>query len=90
VARLRLLASERARCAGCFCRWSCAGGCLVTETPPGHDLEYTNYCRQTRLLQACALLERLGLTDQTDALLADPAAVARLWNRRDDEAGVGP
>jgi uncharacterized protein len=84
VHRLRVLTADRPRCTRCFCRWSCAGGCLVTETPPGHSLEYTPFCWQTRLLQAGVLLERLGLPDQVDRLLADGEAVARLCEHPDD------
>lgn len=84
VQRLRTVVAARPRCARCFCRWGCAGGCLVTETPPGHGLDYTDFCRQTRLVQACVLLEQLGLAGRADALLADREAVARLWNHSDD------
>ena len=90
VQRLRHVAAERARCGRCFCRWSCAGGCLVTETPPGHGLVYTDYCRQTRLAQACALLDRLGLPADAEALLTDEHAVAALWNHPDDRLEAPP
>jgi uncharacterized protein len=84
VERLRAESTDRRRCARCFCRWGCAGGCIVTETPPGHRLEFTDFCRQTRLIQACALLEQLGLTDHTDRLLKNEDAIARIWNVADD------
>jgi radical SAM protein with 4Fe4S-binding SPASM domain len=81
VQRLRDVTADRARCGRCLCRWMCAGGCIVTETPPGHCLEYTSFCRQTRLIQVCTLLENLGLAAQADVLLADEQAVARLWEQ---------
>ena len=84
IQRLREITADRPRCTRCFCRWSCAGGCLVTETPPGHGLEYTDFCRQTRLIQACVLLARLGLMDLADSLLTDAEAVRRLWDHADD------
>jgi uncharacterized protein len=84
IQRLRKEVADRPRCARCFCRWSCAGGCLVTETPPRHRLEFTDFCQQTRLIQACVLLDQLGQTDFTDRLLKDEGAVARFWNIADD------
>jgi len=84
VQRLRGLVAEKARCRSCFCRWSCAGGCLVHETPPGHRSEYTDFCRQTRLLQACVLLHDLGLPEQAAKLIGDVDAVHRLWEQGDD------
>ncbi len=84
VQRLRVLVASRARCQKCFCRWSCAGGCLVHETPPGHGHGYTTFCRQTRLLQACVLLHEMGMTAFADQLLGDTDAVKRLWAHHDD------
>ncbi|MDR1727977.1 MAG: radical SAM protein [Acidobacteriota bacterium] len=84
VRRLREAVADRARCRRCFCRWSCTGGCVVTETPPGHGAHYTDYCRQTRLIQVCALLEDMGMDGHADALLQDGHAVARLWEHADD------
>lgn len=89
VERLRTEVAHRARCACCFCRWGCAGGCLVTETPPGHDPEFTDFCRQTRLIQACTLLEQLECSDQADRLLAEERTAACLWNAVDDRLGGG-
>jgi len=84
VQRLREAVAGRARCRRCFCRWSCAGGCIVTETPPGHGAAYTDYCRQTRLIEACVMLERLGMGDRAGVLPDDEQAVIRLWEHADD------
>jgi uncharacterized protein len=84
VDRLRRLVEDRARCQRCFCRWGCAGGCLVSETYPGHDLSYTDFCVATRLIQACVLLEAMGLPQVADALLGDSAAVNALCRQPDD------
>lgn len=89
VQRLRDAVADRVRCRRCFCRWSCAGGCVVTETPPGHGLPYTDYCRQTRLVQASVFLENLDMSEQADELLSDEQAVARLWEHADDRLGGG-
>jgi uncharacterized protein len=84
VERLRGLAADRLRCRRCFCRWGCAGGCLVVETPPGHGLDYTDFCSQTRLIQAADLLEGLGRHDLADRLVQNPAWVAALMDQHDD------
>lgn len=89
VERLRAATERRERCIRCFGRWSCAGGCLVTETPPGHDLAYSAACRRTRLLQACVLLEGMGLGAEAEALLTDPGGVTALAEHWDDRLWGG-
>ena len=84
VERLRTDVNNRPRCKHCFCRWGCAGGCIVTETYPGHSLKPTDFCRQTRLIQACVLLEQLERADIADQLLSDEDAISRIWNTLDD------
>lgn len=82
--RLREGTVDRPRCRRCFCRWSCAGGCVVEQAAAGRPLEYTDFCRQTRLLQACVLLDGLGLAPSADDLLADDEAAQRLQGHADD------
>lgn len=82
--RLRNIVAQRRRCIRCFCRWNCAGGCIVTETWPGHGLQYTDFCHRTRLIQACILLEQLGMAEHVDRLLSDQGAVFSLWEHEDD------
>lgn len=76
--RVRAVPRGKARCASCFCQFSCAGGCHVNQTFPEASLAYTDFCEQTRLVTACLLLEELGRADIVDALLADDAAMRRL------------
>lgn len=84
VARLRRLAARRPGCESCFCRWSCAGGCVVREPEPRRDGARTLFCRQTRMLQACMLLERLGQPELTDRLLARPEILETLSGAGED------
>jgi uncharacterized protein len=84
VQRLRDQVADRARCRRCFCRWGCAGGCLVRETFPGHAPGYSAWCVQTRLIQACVLLEDMGLGDLADAMLADGQATQAVARQADD------
>jgi uncharacterized protein len=84
VNRLRNLVTQKPRCRHCFCRWTCAGGCHVSETCPGGPENYTDFCVQTRIVTACFLLDRLGLPDATDNLLADKNAMHRLAFQKDD------
>jgi uncharacterized protein len=84
IQRLRNLVTDRPRCRTCFCRWSCAGGCLVRETWPGHSLERTDFCRQTRLIEACLLLEDMDQAARVDELLDDGAEMGNLASQADD------
>ncbi len=65
-------------CDGCFCRWTCAGGCHVQMSPPGRDPRAGDFCVQTRIITACSLLEKMGESPLVDALLADREALETL------------
>jgi uncharacterized protein len=84
VNRLRNLVTRKPRCRHCFCRWTCAGGCHVSETYPECKESYTDFCVQTRIVTACFLLERLELSNMADNLLADENAMHRLAFQKDD------
>lgn len=75
--RTRQLPLDKPRCDGCFCQWSCAGGCHVNHTYPGCSNEYDDFCLQTRLITASLLLEQMGMPELVDALLDDPAEMQR-------------
>jgi uncharacterized protein len=85
--RLRHLAAAKPRCAGCFCRWTCAGGCLVAQAGPGGTDGTSDFCIQTRLLTANALLKNLSLDDEADRLLNDLQAMQRLALHPIDDLG---
>jgi uncharacterized protein len=89
VEHVRQLIVEKPRCEGCFCQWSCAGGCHVSNTYRGCSEDYVAFCLQTRLITACILLEDLGRADLVDALLADEAAMRRLATHSWDPLGAG-
>jgi len=76
--RVRKLVAAKPRCERCFCRWSCAGGCHVSNTFPGCSLDYEPFCIETRLLTACRLLEEMGCEAEIDPLLCDRRAMERL------------
>jgi uncharacterized protein len=78
IQRLRHLTVEKPRCLNCFCRWTCSGGCQVSNTYPGCSLLYEDFCIQTRLLMACKLLDALGEKQKAEALLADRRAMQAL------------
>jgi uncharacterized protein len=81
MGRLRRLAAEKPACDGCFCRWSCAGGCLVNRS--GQD-RTADFCVQTRLISVCSLLDGLDEADTADRLMADVEAMRRLALRETD------
>jgi uncharacterized protein len=85
--RVRKYTMEKPRCARCFCKWSCSGGCRVNETYPGCSQEYTDFCVQTRLITACLVLRDLGCEEMIDDLLGDREAAERLAR---ESADVGP
>lgn len=69
IERLRdLVAIKHERCDRCFCRWSCAGGCHVKQSYPCTPVRYNSFCIQTRIINACTLLDRLNLRDVADRL----------------------
>ncbi len=78
VGRVRRLVAEKPRCANCFCRWSCAGGCHVNHSFPGCSEGYDDFCIQTRLITLCSLLDGLGLESMADDLVADRAEMQRV------------
>jgi len=65
-------------CDGCFCRWSCAGGCHVHHSAAGRDIRDSDFCLQTRIITACSLLQRMNEESLVDELLADRAALEKL------------
>jgi len=84
VQRMRRVVFDKPRCDGCFCRWSCAGGCHVSQTYPGCPEEYTDFCVQTRIITVCTLLAALGLEDRAEPMLDDHAALEALAHQDSD------
>jgi uncharacterized protein len=92
VARVRRIVADKPRCRGCFCRWSCAGGCHVNHSFAGCATGYDDFCLQTRILTACTLLDGLGLSALADRLVIDRAwaeALARQAEDRPTSEGCG-
>jgi hypothetical protein len=81
---LRDLVIDKSRCAECFCRLTCAGGCHVNNTYPDCPPGYSEFCVHTRILTACTLLEDLGQSDLADELVDRPDALAALSRTRSD------
>ena len=84
VQNIRAMVTNKPRCEKCFCRWSCAGGCHVGNTYPGCSADYSDYCRQTRIISACSLLDELNLPEIADTLIDDREALAALACRESD------
>ena len=80
IERARSLPAAQPRCQQCFCRWSCAGGCVVNHSYPGCPETYDGFCIQTRILTACSLLG----ASLADDLLGDRAAMEALAFERSD------
>jgi len=84
IERLRGSAVAQPRCARCFCRWSCAGGCHVNRAAPEAAVGGDSFCIQTRLISAAQLLDQLGQTGIAKQLLGDRAAARALAVRPAD------
>lgn len=55
-----LTVHEKPLCAGCLCRYHCAGGCHVNHDASLAPGNYDDLCLQTRLVTITGLLKRLG------------------------------
>ncbi|GAK58915.1 putative radical SAM domain protein [Candidatus Vecturithrix granuli] len=85
ITRLRQMIMEKPRCESCFCRWTCAGGCHVKHSYPGCAPEYDDFCIQTRIITACALLAELGFDEAVEKLLTNRAAMQTLVLQASDK-----
>ena len=83
VARVRGAAVRQAKCAACFCRSWCAGGCRVRASGQPES-GYGDFCIQTRLITIASLLDRLQGSASAAALLADRQAAEKLALRPSD------
>ena len=81
---IRKIISDKPGCSKCFCRWSCAGGCHISNTFPGAKEEYTDFCIQTRIISLCTLLSDLGMNDDVAELLDDRTIMKTLALQKSD------
>ncbi len=72
------------RCVRCFCRYTCAGGCHIDQTPPGCSLEYNDRCRAVRLITAARLVRSLGGAEAPDLFAMGREALEALAQHPDD------
>jgi hypothetical protein len=78
------LLDSKPRCARCFCRRTCAGGCHIEQTPPGCSLEYDDRCRATRVITAGRLLRSLEGIKAAEAFSEQPSAMRGVAENPDD------
>lgn len=78
------LLESKPRCARCFCRHTCAGGCHIEQTPPGCSLEYDDRCRATRVITAGRLLRNLSGLEAADHFAEDWSAMQAVAENPDD------
>jgi uncharacterized protein len=82
---LRNQLDNKSRCANCFCRYGCAGGCHVNNTYPDSSTAYENYCIHTRIITLCSLLEEAGENDLIEELLNSQSHMERLALQKSDK-----
>ena len=88
VDEVRELVKQKDRCSKCFCRWSCAGGCHVTNTYQGASMEYDSFCVGTRIITACLLLEATGCGSLVKRLLTDRQALEKIARQSTDHLNL--
>ena len=84
IKKIRRLTVEKPRCINCFCRFSCAGGCHVNQTGSKCPNSYNSFCIHTRVISASNLLDSLGLSEISDALLSSLDAMKKLALQQSD------
>jgi radical SAM protein with 4Fe4S-binding SPASM domain len=78
VEAVRKMVASKPGCAGCFCRWSCAGGCHVGHSSNGLLPGYDDFCIQTRIISAFSLLNDLNPDMNPEILMNDMTALNKL------------
>ena len=84
LAAIKQIIKDKPRCRRCFCRWSCAGGCHVDNTPVGASPDYGHTCLQTRIISMASLLGQLVSSDDLQSFIDDQSALRRLALRASD------
>ncbi|MDO8847302.1 MAG: radical SAM protein [Coriobacteriia bacterium] len=84
IAKIDKKLERKPRCERCFCRYTCAGGCRVEQTPPRCSRFYDERCRAIRLITASRLLLGIDATEEAAALLVNEMAAAGLASNADD------
>ncbi|MBN2821634.1 MAG: radical SAM protein [Coriobacteriia bacterium] len=84
IAKIAKKLERKPRCERCFCRYTCAGGCRVEQTPPRCSRFYDERCHAIRLITASRLLLSVGATAEAAALLVNEMAAAGLASNADD------
>lgn len=80
-----LTVQTKSLCAGCLCRYHCAGGCHVNHDASGSPGQYDALCLQTRMITIAGLLKRLGQTELAETWLTDREAMElSAWQATDE------
>lgn len=75
---------SKPRCARCFCRHTCAGGCHAEQTFPGCSLAYDDRCRATRVITAGRLLRNLEGAGGAALFAGQPSVMLAVADNPDD------
>lgn len=84
ISKIRSAVKDKPRCETCFCKWSCAGGCHIGNTPPGCTTQYDDFCLQTRIISAFTLLNQLEIPNVATNLTNHREALYKLATQRTD------
>ena len=78
INEIRQLVQKKPRCENCFCRWSCSGGCHVSNSWSGSSSTYNDFCIQTRIITTFKILESLGLKNEIEKLIESPEMMSQV------------
>jgi len=68
VNQIREMVWHKPLCEKCFCRWTCAGGCHVSQAKCNI---YNDFCIQTRIITVCSILDKMNLGHLSKLLISD-------------------
>lgn len=66
------------RCASCFCKWHCAGGCRLHHASPFFDAPPNALCLMTQRLTLWRILTDMGLYEEADKITLEREEVEEL------------
>jgi len=88
VLNIREMVAHKNKCENCFCKYSCAGGCHVTNTYLGSTKHYNDFCIGTRLISACLMLDSIGCESLIERFLNKADCAEQTLSQSSDRLSV--
>lgn len=84
IERVRSYSSVPLRCTRCISRYHCSGGCHVSQSPPGCEDGFNDFCIHTRIMTVMNILKYLGSHETVDRLFGDEKSLSKLAFQKSD------